>query len=74
MRTTLTLDDALYERARSIASLSGKRLGEVISQLALAGLEQSADERASFLPPTLDHGRKTKVNLAALQKALEDLP
>lgn len=33
MRTTITLDDEAYEAAVRLAKTSGKRLGEVISQL-----------------------------------------
>jgi hypothetical protein len=39
MRTTLTLDDDVYEAARSLAEASGKRLGEILSELARRGLK-----------------------------------
>ena len=38
MRTTVTLDDDVFEAARAIARASGKNLGEVLSQLARRGL------------------------------------
>jgi hypothetical protein len=39
MRTTLTLDDAVYEAARKIAFDERRALSEVISELAKRGLE-----------------------------------
>jgi hypothetical protein len=42
MRTTVTLDDDVFEAARAQAEASGKRLGEVLSQLARRGLRASA--------------------------------
>ena len=42
MRTTLDLDDRLHETARRIAFEQRRSLGEVVSELALRGLEQQA--------------------------------
>jgi len=42
MRTTLHLDDDVYEAARSLAAAEGKRVGEVISRLARQGLAPRA--------------------------------
>ena len=42
MRTTLHLDDDIYEAARSLAAVEGKRVGEVISRLARLGLAPRA--------------------------------
>jgi hypothetical protein len=42
MRTTVTLDDDVFEAARAQAAASGKRLGQVLSQLARRGLRASA--------------------------------
>ena len=41
MRTTVTLDDDVFEAARAQAQASGKKLGEVLSQLARRGLRAS---------------------------------
>jgi hypothetical protein len=38
MRTTITLDKDIFEAARALAAASGKKLGQVISQLARRGL------------------------------------
>lgn len=42
MRTTITLDDDVFEAARAQAQASGKNLGAVLSQLARRGLRASA--------------------------------
>ena len=38
MRTTVTLDDDVFEAAQAQAQASGKKLGAVLSQLARRGL------------------------------------
>jgi hypothetical protein len=43
MRTTLTLDPDVFEAAQAMAQASGKRLGEVVSQLARRGLRAPTD-------------------------------
>lgn len=45
MRTTVTLDDDVFEAASALAEALGKRLGEVLSTLARKGL---AAEKADF--------------------------
>jgi hypothetical protein len=42
MRTTVTLDDDVFEAAKAQAEASGKNLGQVLSQLARRGLRASA--------------------------------
>jgi Arc/MetJ family transcription regulator len=39
MRTTVTLDDDVYEAAMRLARASGERLGKVLSMLARRGLK-----------------------------------
>jgi hypothetical protein len=39
MRTTVTLDDDIYEAAMHISRASGERLGKVLSTLARRGLK-----------------------------------
>jgi hypothetical protein len=41
MRTTVTLDDDVFEAARAQAQASGKSIGQVLSQLARRGLRIS---------------------------------
>ena len=43
MRTTITVDNDVFEAAQAQARASGRKLGEVISQLARRGLRASAD-------------------------------
>ena len=40
MRTTVSIDDEVYEEARRIAFESRRTLGEVINELLAEGLEQ----------------------------------
>lgn len=42
MRTTVSLDDDVFEAAQTLAAASGKNLGKVLSQLARSGLRSSA--------------------------------
>ncbi len=42
MRTTVTIDDDVFQAVRAQAQASGKRLGAVLSQFARAGLRASA--------------------------------
>ncbi len=43
MRTTITVDNDVFEAAQAQARASGKKLGEVISQMARRGLRATAD-------------------------------
>lgn len=49
MRTTITLDNDVFEAARALAASSGHKLGQVISELARRGLRAKA-------VPTARHG------------------
>jgi predicted CopG family antitoxin len=52
MRTTITLEDDVYEAVQALAKASGKRLGEVLSELARRALkaESRAVSRKGGLP------------------------
>ena len=52
MRTTITLDDDVHEAVKALARASGKRLGEVLSELARRALKtkSKAAARKSGLP------------------------
>ena len=43
MRTTLTLDDDVYEAAAALVRASGRTMGQVMSQLARRGLRVRAE-------------------------------
>ena len=48
MRTTVTLDDDIYEAAMHLSRASGERLGKVLSMLARRGLKpETAPARRS---------------------------
>jgi hypothetical protein len=47
MRTTLTLDDDVYEAALQYSKSSGEGLGKIVSKLARRGLQPSAPVRKS---------------------------
>jgi len=53
MRTTITLDEDIYDAAQHLSRVSGERLGKVISKLARRGLERknpSVRKRARRFP------------------------
>jgi hypothetical protein len=55
MRTTVTLDEDVYNAAAHLARVSGERLGKVLSDLARRGLRQSPrPPRKSRRFPTFD--------------------
>jgi hypothetical protein len=43
MRTTVTLDDDVFEAARALVRASGRTLGQVLSELARRGLRTRDD-------------------------------
>jgi hypothetical protein len=74
MRTTVTLDDDVYQAAETLARSSGKRLGQVISELIRRGLQRSS-------PRPGKHGRFATFDVPAdapiisagrIQKILDD--
>jgi hypothetical protein len=42
MRTTIALDEDVYEAAQHLSRVSGERLGKVISKLARRGLDRKS--------------------------------
>jgi hypothetical protein len=51
MRTTVTLDDDVFEAAQALAASSGQKLGGVLSQLARRGLRaEGSSSRKNGLP------------------------
>lgn len=51
MRTTVTISDDVYQAARTLAAVSGRSLGSVLSDLARRGLRpQEAVEDETGLP------------------------
>jgi hypothetical protein len=54
MRTTVTLDDDVFEAAQAQAQASGKNLGQVLSQLARRGLRASSQSATKSGLPVFD--------------------
>jgi hypothetical protein len=50
MRTTVTLDDDVFEVAQAQAKASGERLGKVLSDLVRRGLESRKIRNRKTLP------------------------
>ena len=75
MRTTVTLDDDVYEAAQAHAQATGKRLGRVLSEMARQALQpsvrRSAAEASRFpvfeVPPD-----SRLIPAARIQKALDE--
>jgi len=74
MRTTVTLDDDVYEAALAHARSTGKRLGQVLSEMARVALLPAPPSRrartrfASFEVPA---GTRV-ITAARIQKALDE--
>ena len=75
MRTTVTLDDDIFEAAQAQAQASGKKLGEVISQLARRGLRASVHtSKKSGLPTfSVPAGAEVIPSSRATELLAEDL-
>lgn len=50
MRTTVTLDDDVYQAARTLAATAGRSLGDVLSELARRGLRPQPADYTDDLP------------------------
>ena len=75
MRTTVTLDPDIHEAATQMAQASGKRLGEVLSELARRGLHPSPApaRRKSRRFPTFDvPAGAPKLSMARLQRVIDE--
>ena len=71
MRTTLNIDDDVLNAVRELSSLSGRTLGEVLSDLARKALTRKADEvtvrnGVPLLESTSDAGVVTPDDVARL--------
>ena len=76
MRTTITVDNDVFEAAQMQARASGKKLGEVISQLARRGLRAPADTASKNGLPVFKVQRDAPVIPSSRAKDLldEDAP
>ena len=73
MRTTLTIDDDVYEAAVAKARATGRTLGSVISEMARGALEprQPSPARKRFATFDVPKGSRM-ISAARIQKALDD--
>ncbi len=73
MRTTITLDDQAYEAVVTLARSSGKRLGEVISDLVRRALQQADPPKGGKRFPTFDVPAGARmISLRAVRRAWEE--
>ena len=75
MRTTITVDDDVFEAAQTLAVSSGQSLGQVLSQLARRGLRpQLKTGRKSGLPVFQVEADAPVIPSNRAQKILADAP
>jgi len=75
MKTTVTLDDDVYEAAKAYSQATGKRLGRVLSEMARQALQPSAPRtgREASRFPAFEVPADARLILASrVQKALVD--
>src|SRR5713226_7722107 len=75
MRTTVTLDDDIYEAATHISRGSGERLGKVLSMLARRGLKpaETAARRSKRRFPEFDVPANAPVIAASrIQRVIDE--
>jgi hypothetical protein len=78
MRTTLTIDDDVYEAARARAAATGRQVGDVLSEmarLALPATDQAskspAARRSRFATFEISPGAPV-IRAATIQKVLDE--
>jgi len=76
MRTTVTIDDDVYEAALANARATGQRLGRVLSDMARTALQHQAPppsrrRRARFASFDVPAGSRV-IPAAAVQKSLDE--
>jgi Arc/MetJ family transcription regulator len=78
MRTTITLDDDVYEAAQAHAQATGKRLGQVLSEMARQALQPSergpkrSSKKASRFPVFEVPADARMIPASRIQKALDE--
>ncbi len=73
MRTTLTLDDDVYQAAMTLARASGKTLGQVLSELVRTGLTPRPTSKTRGGLPTFDVPTGAPmISLEAVRRAWEE--
>jgi len=78
MRTTVTLDDDVYEAAQALAQATGKRLGRVLSEMARQAFKppgqrsKRAAKRISRFPVFEVPAGTQMIPASRIQKALDE--
>ena len=73
MRTTVTLDQDVYEAAMQMAQASGERLGKVLSDLARRGLRPEKPRPSSRRFPVFQVAPGTPaISMVQLKKAMDE--
>jgi hypothetical protein len=78
MRTTVTLDDDVYEAAQAQAQASGQRLGRVLSEMARHAMQLSGRrskgqaQRTSRFPVFEVPANAGMISASRVQKALDE--
>jgi hypothetical protein len=78
MRTTVTLDDDVYEAAQALARATGKHLGRVLSEMARRALQPSAPgskgtaKKASRFPVFAVPADAPLIPASRIQKVLDE--
>ncbi len=78
MRTTVTLDDDVYEAAQAHAQATGKRLGQVLSEMARQALQTSGHrparppKKASRFPAFDVPAGARMIPASRIQRALDE--
>ena len=70
MRTTLTIDDDVYEAAVAKARATGRTLGRVLSEMARVALEPRQPSSTRFATFNVPKGSRM-ISAARVQKALD---
>lgn len=78
MRTTVTLDEDVYEAAQAHAQATGKRLGRVLSEMARQALQPSgrpskrSPKKVSLFPVFQAPANARLIPASRVQKALDE--
>ncbi len=75
MRTTVTLDPDIYEAAMQMSQTSGKRLGQVLSELARRGLRPpppAARQKSRRFPTFEIPADAPMISVAKLQRIIDE--
>ena len=76
VRTTVTIDDDVYEAALANAQATGRRIGRVLSEMARTAIEKrqippSTKKRKRFASFDVPKGART-ISASKIQKALDE--